>query len=101
MIFAFGLPGYRSNRQATPCILAGRKVLEIMKVAGVRGTAGITTGMCFCGLVGDPRIRCEYAVMGGTVTFPFHAPLSPVWNVSTPFRQVTDGTNICVGVVGV
>jgi hypothetical protein len=65
MIFMFGLPGYRSNRQAMPSILAGRKVLDELEEAGLTATAGISTGVCFCGLVGHPMIRCEYAVMGG------------------------------------
>jgi hypothetical protein len=65
MIFAFGLPGYISNRQCVPCILAAVKVMDILTGVGIHGTAGITTGMCFCGLVGDPTIRCEYLVMGG------------------------------------
>jgi len=67
MIFVFGLPGYTSHRQSVPCIVAAQKVLRHMTAAGVRGTAGITTGHCFCGLVGDPKIRCEYAVMGDIV----------------------------------
>jgi hypothetical protein len=82
MIFVFGLPGYRGKQQCTPAILAARKVLDQMSKAGVRGTAGITSGTCFCGLVGDPRIRCEYAVMGGespdsTRMFHTHSSTSP------------------------
>jgi len=67
MIFVFGLPGYGNNQQCTPCIVAARKVLNLMAAAGIPGTAGIAIGTCFCGVVGDPRIRCEYAVMGDSV----------------------------------
>lgn len=66
MIFVFGLPGYRSKKLTMPCLLAGTKVTAMLSGAGVDGTAGVTTGRCFCGLVGDPFIRCEYMVMGGT-----------------------------------
>jgi hypothetical protein len=65
MIFVFGLPGYRRNSQQTPAILAAGKVLDRMAAAGVPGTAGVSSGMCFCGIIGKPDIRCEYAVMGG------------------------------------
>lgn len=73
MIFVFGLPGYQSSKLSMPCLLAGRKAVAMMSAAGLPGTAGVTTGMCFCGLVGDPSIRCEYMVMGGEWT----PPLSP------------------------
>eukprot|EP00873_Tetraselmis_striata_P038272 jgi/Tetstr1/458536/TSEL_044939.t1 len=65
MIFVFGLPGYRSHRQTLPCILATGKVLDLVATLGVAATAGVSMGACFCGLVGHPGIRCEYAVMGG------------------------------------
>eukprot|EP00873_Tetraselmis_striata_P033056 jgi/Tetstr1/453320/TSEL_040311.t1 len=67
MIFVFGLPGYQSNRQSIPSIMAARKVLQHLAGAGIHGSAGISAGTCFCGLVGDPNVRCEYAVMGDHV----------------------------------
>eukprot|EP00873_Tetraselmis_striata_P026006 jgi/Tetstr1/446270/TSEL_033814.t1 len=67
MIFVFGLPGYQSNRQSVPGIIAARKVLQHLSGAGIHGYAGISAGTCFCGLVGNPNIRCEYAVMGDHV----------------------------------
>eukprot|EP00873_Tetraselmis_striata_P020689 jgi/Tetstr1/440953/TSEL_029222.t1 len=67
MIFVFGLPGYQSNRQSVPSIIAARKVLQHLSGAGIHGSAGISAGTCFCGLVGNPNIRCEYAVMGDHV----------------------------------
>ena len=70
MIFVFGLPGYLTSSQRTPCILAARKVLGVLSGAGIEATAGVTTGTCFCGVIGDPDIRCEYAVMGGSAA-PF------------------------------
>ena len=65
MIFVFGLPGYRSNVQTVGCIHSAGRVLDMLAEAGVTGTAGISMGTCFCGLIGSPRTRCEYAVMGG------------------------------------
>ena len=65
MIFVFGLPGYRSNVQSVACIRSAGKALDLLAEAGLKGTAGVSMGVCFCGLVGNPRTRCEYAVMGG------------------------------------
>lgn len=70
MIFVFGLPGYQCSKVSMPCLQAGRKVVAMMSAAGLACTAGVTMGMCFCGLVGDPSIRCEYMVMGGAYAFP-------------------------------
>eukprot|EP00873_Tetraselmis_striata_P001145 jgi/Tetstr1/421409/TSEL_001176.t1 len=67
MIFVFGLPGYQCSKVSMPCLQAGRKVVAMMSAAGLACTAGVTMGMCFCGLVGDPSIRCEYMVMGDRV----------------------------------
>ena len=76
MIFVFGLPGYRSNVQSVACIRSAGKVLDLLAEAGLKGTAGVSMGVCFCGLVGNPRTRCEYAVMGGGRPPPPH-PLPP------------------------
>lgn len=65
MIFVFGLPGYRRQHQHLPAVQAGLKLVTLMQSAGIATTAGVSSGMCFCGVIGDPRIRCEYAVMGG------------------------------------
>uniref|UniRef100_A0A061QWC5 Adenylate cyclase 10 n=1 Tax=Tetraselmis sp. GSL018 TaxID=582737 RepID=A0A061QWC5_9CHLO len=68
-IFVFGLPGYLHFCHASQCILAAVRILphiaECKRSVDVR--AGVATGWCYCGLVGNPSSRCEYSVMGDAV----------------------------------
>lgn len=64
-IFIFGLPGFSRSNPALRCLAAGIEVIEVMNSGDIPCTAGLDTGPCFCGLVGDPTRRCEYAVLGG------------------------------------
>ena len=64
LIFAFGLPGFAHS---SPAVLAVRAALELQATLRVSQSIGINTGLCFCGLVGVPNLRCEYAVVGDTV----------------------------------
>eukprot|EP00873_Tetraselmis_striata_P044541 jgi/Tetstr1/464805/TSEL_009544.t1 len=67
MIFVFGLPGFRLHSQHVPAVRAGLKLVALMRNAGIATTAGVSSGSCFCGIIGNPKIRCEYAVMGDVV----------------------------------
>ena len=64
-IFVFGLPGVSHSSHAPPCLNAASKVVDVMTAGGISSSAGLATGNCFCGLVGEATRRCEYAVIGG------------------------------------
>eukprot|EP00951_Prasinocladus_malaysianus_P040382 scaffold463553_cov45-Prasinocladus_malaysianus.AAC.3 len=65
-IFVFGLPGFLQGSHAVCCVTAALNIFShAIKGSGIDFTAGITTGSCFCGLIGDLQTRSEYAVMGG------------------------------------
>ena len=65
-IFVFGVPGSPSQGSLTVrCLRAAMEVTRAMNNAGIKCCAGLEFGSCFCGLVGDPAQRCEYAVLGG------------------------------------
>ena len=64
-IFVFGLPGFGQENHALMCLKSSLAILEVMETGGMDTHAGLATGGCFCGLVGDPMQRCEYAVLGG------------------------------------
>ena len=66
LIFVFGLPGFLKHNHPGSCAESAGKVLDVLDVKGVTFSAGLTTGPVFCGLVGNPESRCEYAMMGGT-----------------------------------
>ena len=64
-IFVFGLPGFGQYNHALMCLQSSLAILDVMETGGMETHAGLATGACFCGLVGDPMQRCEYAVLGG------------------------------------
>eukprot|EP00951_Prasinocladus_malaysianus_P005788 scaffold40781_cov43-Prasinocladus_malaysianus.AAC.2 len=65
-IFVFGLPGFLQGSHAVCCVTAALNIFShAMRESDIPFTAGITTGSCFCGLIGDLQTRSEYAVMGG------------------------------------
>jgi len=41
------------------------EVTRVMTKGGIKCSAGLGFGSCYCGLVGDKDQRCEYAVLGG------------------------------------
>lgn len=73
-IFVFGLPGSLRSHHEMTCATAAMRVLEVLQSDTVHFTAGLTTGSAFCGLVGDPARRCEYAVMGGACPIGLPVP---------------------------
>uniref|UniRef100_A0A061RNJ4 Guanylate cyclase domain-containing protein n=1 Tax=Tetraselmis sp. GSL018 TaxID=582737 RepID=A0A061RNJ4_9CHLO len=68
-IFVFGLAGFIGQSHSWQCLLAAKKLFSevLLQQADLRFTAGLAAGWCYCGLVGSPDSRCEYAVMGDTV----------------------------------
>jgi len=67
-IFVFGIPGSRSQGSiAVRCLRAAMEVTQVMTKGGVKCSAGLGFGSCYCGLVGDKERRCEYAVLGGAL----------------------------------
>lgn len=79
MVFVFGLPGCLSSRQqhGVPSLLAARKVLAVLTGAGLSGAAGIDAGPACCGLLGHPRLRCWYSLIGGAAS---NHPVLLFWN---------------------
>ena len=65
-IFVFGLSGSDIEDHPSRSIMAATKALSIAEKSGLEGwTAGVSTGFCFCGPVGNTNKRCEYVIMGG------------------------------------
>ena len=71
-IFVFGLPGFGQYNHALMCLKSSLAILDVMETGGMETHAGLATGACFCGLVGDPMQRCEYAVLGGEYSETMH-----------------------------
>jgi len=102
-IFVFGLPGYRQSCHATQCLLAALRVLphlpEYRRSVDVR--AGIASGWCYCGIIGNPQVRCEYTVMGDAVntaarlagkSFDLGLPMLCTENVAADIRKEFKGS---------
>eukprot|EP00951_Prasinocladus_malaysianus_P049867 scaffold674380_cov57-Prasinocladus_malaysianus.AAC.1 len=83
-IFCFGLPGFVHDNHALHATRAALHIAKVMKAGGEPCTAGVTTGDCFCGFIGDVNRRSEYSVVGGKRRLP-HI-MSPTGLYLTLFR---------------
>eukprot|EP00951_Prasinocladus_malaysianus_P022373 scaffold187360_cov48-Prasinocladus_malaysianus.AAC.2 len=64
--FAFGLPGFAQEGHTVCAVAAALNIFaQSIQRSGMKFTAGIGSGPCFCGLVGSSKTRTEYTVMGG------------------------------------
>uniref|UniRef100_A0A061SKC5 Guanylyl cyclase n=1 Tax=Tetraselmis sp. GSL018 TaxID=582737 RepID=A0A061SKC5_9CHLO len=69
MIFIFGLAGSAHPSHAWASVATGRRLFmgPLAENQDMELTGGTATGCCYCGLVGCPKTRCEYTVMGDPV----------------------------------
>ncbi|MEO8653241.1 MAG: AAA family ATPase, partial [Ramlibacter sp.] len=63
LIVIFGLPPFSHEDDATRGVRAALAIAEAIGAAGHGAALGVTTGRCFCGVVGAD-VRREYAVIG-------------------------------------
>jgi class 3 adenylate cyclase len=68
LIGAFGLPGFHHEDNEARAISSAMELRSGLMAIGLKSKIGIAKGeKVFCGLVGHPRLRCEYAMMGPSV----------------------------------
>lgn len=63
LVVIFGLPPFSHEDDSTRGARAALALHEAISAAGRIGAVGVTTGRCFCGVVGTD-VRREYAVIG-------------------------------------
>eukprot|EP00753_Platysulcus_tardus_P003833 PLAT12494.2.p1 GENE.PLAT12494.2~~PLAT12494.2.p1 ORF type:complete len:1725 (-),score=861.37 PLAT12494.2:94-4923(-) len=66
LVAVFGLPPLAHEQDSTRAVLAGLAVSARLRELGNTARVGVTTGMAFCGVVGN-RTRREYSVLGDVV----------------------------------
>ncbi|XP_042147482.1 adenylate cyclase type 10 [Ixodes scapularis] len=62
----FGLPGYKGKNETCNALMCSNKLVHEVSAMNIKVTAGITSGMTFCGIIGHP-LRQEYTVIGRKV----------------------------------
>ena len=67
IIWTFGLTQAHFEDNARRGLMSARDLDEALAAQGLTVHVGITSGEAFCGLVGVPKRRCEYGVMGPSV----------------------------------
>ncbi|XP_042906138.1 adenylate cyclase type 10 isoform X1 [Parasteatoda tepidariorum] len=65
-LIVFGLPGLKHSNDAARCLLCAKEIANKHERHNIAVSIGISTGTCFCGLVGHPQ-RQEYTVIGSRV----------------------------------
>ena len=66
VVAAMGLPPLAHEDDADRAVKAGVLAQQELATSGIRSALGISTGMVFCGAIGD-NTRAEYTVMGDAV----------------------------------
>ena len=66
-IVVVGFPNMPSNDRSAKAVRIGLLIRSSCIGINIYSQIGITTGYCFCGCVGDPTVRCEYAAVGAVV----------------------------------
>ena len=79
LLCAFGVPPLAHEDNSLRAVNAALDIVRRLAAAGIRCGVGVTTGQCFCGLVGSDQ-RTEYTALG-----------SPV-NIASRLMSVADGS---------
>eukprot|EP00820_Chromera_velia_P016442 Cvel_26024.t1-p1 / transcript=Cvel_26024.t1 / gene=Cvel_26024 / organism=Chromera_velia_CCMP2878 / gene_product=Adenylate cyclase type 10, putative / transcript_product=Adenylate cyclase type 10, putative / location=Cvel_scaffold3031:619-7739(-) / protein_length=677 / sequence_SO=supercontig / SO=protein_coding / is_pseudo=false len=66
ILAVFGLPPLHHVDDAARAVQSGHRIFDNLRVLGLDGLVGVTTGRVWCGVVGSP-FRKEYTVLGDTV----------------------------------
>lgn len=64
LILVFGLDA--SLEAASQAVRTTVELLRSLEQQGVRACAGVASGRCYCGVIGND-VRCEYTVAGDVV----------------------------------
>ena len=64
LLVVFGLPPFAHDDDADRGVHAAHGILRALSKAGLKGSIGVTTGVCFCGVLGNKIDRREYSVLG-------------------------------------
>ena len=64
LLVVFGLPPFAHDDDADRGVRAAFKVIEVLSGFTLKGAIGVTTGVCFCGVMGHKYLRREYGVLG-------------------------------------
>jgi len=68
LVFVMGLVGSSHPDNATRAVHAGLLLHKLLTGSATQVAVGISSGSAFCGTVGKTDLRCDYTVMGETVT---------------------------------
>lgn len=66
LVIGFGLPPFSHEDDPLRCVMAGMVLLEKLRGLGLQPKIGITTGICYSGVIGSEQRR-EYTIIGAVV----------------------------------
>ncbi|MCT7949594.1 AAA family ATPase [Ancylothrix sp. C2] len=66
LVIGLGLPPFSHGDDAVRCVTAGMAILEKLRKLGLKPKIGITTGICYSGVIGCDKRR-EYTIIGAVV----------------------------------
>ena len=64
LLVVFGLPPFAHDDDADRGVRAAHGIIRALSNHGLTGSIGVTTGVCFCGVLGNKMDRREYSVLG-------------------------------------
>lgn len=67
LIVVFGLAPHSHDDDASRGVRCGMEIMDYLKGRELRPAMGITTGVCYCGVIGHTSGRREYSVIGDCI----------------------------------